>query len=117
MPASWREAFWPGPLTIVVKRAADCPVSELVSAGLSSIAIRVPGHDGARKLLEAAGLNPLPRRRQTSQARYRQPGRNTYGQGLKGVSGACSTWAPCEVGLESTIVSCLDEEPVPGLDA
>jgi L-threonylcarbamoyladenylate synthase len=37
-------AIWPGPLTIVVERKANCPVSLLCSAGLSTIAIRVPSH-------------------------------------------------------------------------
>src|SRR3712207_6018632 len=39
------EAFWPGPLTLVVPRAGDCPVSLLASAGLPSLAIRVPRHE------------------------------------------------------------------------
>jgi len=47
--------FWPGPLTLVLKRRAGSPISELVSAGLDSIAIRVPAHPVARALLVAAG--------------------------------------------------------------
>jgi L-threonylcarbamoyladenylate synthase len=46
--------FWPGPLTLVLKRRADTPISELVTAGLDSIAIRVPSHPVARALLNAA---------------------------------------------------------------
>src|SRR5262245_25547890 len=38
------EKFWPGPLTLVLRRAAGCPVSLLASAGLDTIAVRVPGH-------------------------------------------------------------------------
>ena len=48
-------AFWPGPLTVVVQRAAGCPVSLLASAGLSSIALRVPNHPLALELLRAVG--------------------------------------------------------------
>jgi L-threonylcarbamoyladenylate synthase len=105
------EAFWPGPLTIVVKRAADCPVSELVSAGLSSIAIRVPGHDGARKLLEAAG-KPLaaPSANLSGQISPTRP--EHVRAGLEGRIWGVLDMGTCEVGLESTIVSCLDEEPV-----
>lgn len=44
-------AFWPGPLTMVLPRRADCPVSLLASAGLDSLAIRVPAHPVARALL------------------------------------------------------------------
>lgn len=46
--------FWPGPLTLVLPRAADCPVSLLASAGLETIAVRVPGHPVAHALLNAA---------------------------------------------------------------
>lgn len=47
-------AFWPGPLTLVVERRAASGLSDLVSAGLSTIAIRVPDHPVARALLRAA---------------------------------------------------------------
>lgn len=49
------EAFWPGALTLVVERRAEAAISELVSAGLSSIALRVPDHPIARALLSASG--------------------------------------------------------------
>src|SRR5262245_56690402 len=40
--------FWPGPLTLVLPKAEGCPVSELATAGLDSIAVRVPDHTIAR---------------------------------------------------------------------
>jgi L-threonylcarbamoyladenylate synthase len=46
-------AIWPGPLTIVVERRKDCPISLLCSAGLSSVALRVPSHPLALELLRA----------------------------------------------------------------
>ncbi len=49
------ERFWPGPLTLVVPRAPDCPVSLLASAGLDTLAIRIPAHPLARQLLKAFG--------------------------------------------------------------
>jgi L-threonylcarbamoyladenylate synthase len=45
-------AFWPGPLTLVLQRRADSPLSDLVSAGLDSVALRVPDHPIARALLK-----------------------------------------------------------------
>lgn len=45
--------YWPGPLTLVVERHPDCPVSDLVSAGLPTIAIRVPANRIAAELLKA----------------------------------------------------------------
>jgi L-threonylcarbamoyladenylate synthase len=47
--------FWPGPLTIVVPRRADSPVTELACAGLATIALRSPSHPLARELLAAFG--------------------------------------------------------------
>lgn len=49
------EAFWPGPVTLVVKRRPDSGLSDLVSAGLDSVALRMPDHPVARSLLVAAG--------------------------------------------------------------
>lgn len=50
------DAFWPGPLTLVLPRRPDCPVSDLATAGLATIAIRVPDHPVAQRLLRAAGV-------------------------------------------------------------
>ena len=49
---SWKlaRAFWPGPLTLVLPRAADCPVALLASAGGDTLAIRVPGQDVALRM-------------------------------------------------------------------
>ena len=49
------KAFWPGPLTIVVPRRADCPLSDLALAGLDSVALRIPAAPEAMALLEAVG--------------------------------------------------------------
>src|ERR1043165_7890682 len=49
------DAFWPGPLTLELPKAGGCPVSELASAGLDSIAVRVPAHPVAHDLLRAFG--------------------------------------------------------------
>ena len=48
-------AFWPGPLTLVLERRAGSTISELASAGLSTLAVRVPDHPVARALLAATG--------------------------------------------------------------
>jgi L-threonylcarbamoyladenylate synthase len=47
-------AFWPGPLTLVMDKQRDCPVADLATAGLSTIALRVPAHAVAQALLRAA---------------------------------------------------------------
>ncbi|MBV9571676.1 MAG: threonylcarbamoyl-AMP synthase [Alphaproteobacteria bacterium] len=50
------ERFWPGPLTLVVPRKLNCPLSLLASAGLDTIALRVPAHPVARALLASSEL-------------------------------------------------------------
>ncbi len=49
------DAFWPGALTLVLPRRANCDVSLLASAGRESLGVRVPGHPVARAVIEAAG--------------------------------------------------------------
>ncbi|WP_260580762.1 L-threonylcarbamoyladenylate synthase [Sphingopyxis sp. PET50] len=47
--------FWPGPLTLVVPRTGDCPVASVATAGLDTIALRVPGHRAMQALLAETG--------------------------------------------------------------
>jgi L-threonylcarbamoyladenylate synthase len=49
------EAFWPGPLTLVLPKTADCAVADLATAGLDTVAIRIPAHPVARDILRALG--------------------------------------------------------------
>jgi L-threonylcarbamoyladenylate synthase len=49
------EAFWPGPLTLVLPRRTDTPLSLLVSAGLDTVAVRAPAHPIAQAVIAAAG--------------------------------------------------------------
>src|SRR3954447_25991780 len=49
------EAFWPGPLTLVLPKAEGCAVAELATAGLDTVAIRIPAHPVARDILRRFG--------------------------------------------------------------
>ncbi|MEO6945540.1 MAG: L-threonylcarbamoyladenylate synthase, partial [Nitrobacter sp.] len=49
------DAFWPGPLTLVLPKATRCPVASLATAGLDTIALRVPAHPVARDILRRFG--------------------------------------------------------------
>jgi L-threonylcarbamoyladenylate synthase len=96
-------AFWPGPLTLVLARRADSPVSDLVTAGLPTIAVRVPAHPVARALVERLGrpivapsANPSGRVSPTSAAHVLE--------GLAGRIAAVLDGGPCRVGIESSIV-------------
>ena len=50
------EAFWPGPLTLVLPLRADTEIASLVTAGLATVAIRVPAHRAMRALIAASGV-------------------------------------------------------------
>ena len=50
------QAFWPGPLTMVLPKAQNCPVSDLASAGLTTLAVRFPAHPAMLALIKASGV-------------------------------------------------------------
>ncbi len=98
-------AFWPGPLTMVVKKLPCIP--DIVTAGFDSVAVRVPAHPLFRKLIRLAGL-PLA-----------APSANPFGYispttaehvraGLNGRIRSILDGGPCEIGVESTIVDVRD---------
>jgi L-threonylcarbamoyladenylate synthase len=95
-------AFWPGPLTLVLPLKPDSGLSDLVTAGLPSVALRVPAHPVAHRLLaEFAGPVAAPSANPSGQI---SP--TTADHVLDGLSGkidAVIDGGPCPVGLESTI--------------
>jgi L-threonylcarbamoyladenylate synthase len=102
--------FWPGPLTLVVPRADDCPVSLLASAGLDTIALRVPQHDVALALLREFGkpvvapsANPSGRISPTTAQHVRD--------GLGWKVDCTLDGGACAVGVESTVVRVMDDGP------
>ena len=105
------KAFWPGPLTIVVPRRADCPVSELALAGLDSIALRIPSAPEALALLKAAG-KPIAAPSANRSGRVSPTTPDHVLEDLDGLIDAVVMGPSAEVGVESTIVSCLVHPPV-----
>jgi L-threonylcarbamoyladenylate synthase len=102
------QAFWPGPLTLVLPKTADCPVSDLATAGLDSIAVRVPDHPVARALLEAFGKPVVA----PSANRSGHVSPTTAAHVLADLRGRIDLvvdGGPTTVGVESTIVACLDQ--------
>lgn len=102
-------AFWPGPLTLVVPRRDSCPVDPLASAGLDTLAIRVPAHATAQALLAAFDA-PLVAPSANPSGRLSPSTPAHVAAGLPNIDvldgGACS------IGLESTIIGCLDDTPL-----
>ena len=102
------EAFWPGPLTLVVPAATGCRVSDLARAGLSSVALRVPGHPVARALIEMADC-PVVAPSANRSGRISPTDAQHVLEELDGRIDCIVDGGPTTVGVESTIVSCLGE--------
>jgi L-threonylcarbamoyladenylate synthase len=103
-------AFWPGPLTLVLPRAAGCPVSLLASAGLDTLAVRIPDHPLALALLRAVGrplvapsANPSGQLSPTTAGHVREALGDKVALVLDG--------GPCRVGIESTVVDLSGKRP------
>ena len=102
-------AFWPGPLTVILPRAAHVP--EIVSAGLSSLALRLPSHPAAQALLWEAGI-PLAA---PSANRSGSPSPTLASHVLADLDGkidAVLDAGPCSVGVESTVIDLTSDPPL-----
>lgn len=105
------KAFWPGPCTLVLQRRSDCPLSLLVSAGLNSVALRVPAHPVAHRLLKTCGL-PL------AAPSANRSGRISPTEAAHVASEFADTdlyvidGGACKVGLESTVIDARGDVPV-----
>jgi L-threonylcarbamoyladenylate synthase len=100
--------FWPGPLTLVLPRRPGSPVDLLASAGLATLAVRVPAHPLALDLLRAVG-RPVAA---PSANRSGQVSPTTAEHVLDGLAGrvaAVLDGGPCAVGLESTVLDLSGE--------
>lgn len=95
-------AFWPGPLTLVLERSPSCRVPLLASAGLPSLALRVPSHPLVRQVLERC---PMPLAAPSANlSGYLSPTHPKHVQANFSVP--TLDGGPCHYGLESTIIDC-----------
>jgi len=101
-------AFWPGPLTLVLPRAPGCPVSELATAGLDSIALRVPAHAVSLEILQAFG-GPVVAPSANLSGHVSPTSAHHVEADLEGCIDLIVDGGPAPVGVESTIVACLGE--------
>lgn len=102
------DAFWPGPLTVIVPKSDRVPT--VVSGGLPTVAVRMPSHRAAQAILQAAGV-PLAA---PSANRSGSPSPTTAARvaaDLDGRVAAIVDGGECEVGVESTVVTLCTEVP------
>ena len=99
-------AFWPGPLTLVLPKAAGCPVSLLATVGLDTIAVRVPDHPVAHAILAAFGKPVVAP--SANQSGHVSPTTAPHVRAdLDGRVDLIVDGGATSVGVESTIVACL----------
>lgn len=104
-------SFWPGPLTMILPRLAGCGVSELCSAGLPTLAVRVPGQRSAQALLRAASVPvAAPSANRSGTLSPTTPLR--VAESLGDAVDMILADGPCAVGLESTVLDLSGDAPV-----
>jgi L-threonylcarbamoyladenylate synthase len=103
--------FWPGPLTLVLPRAKNCPVSQLAGAGLATLAVRVPAQNTALKLLREFG-GPVAAPSANRSGRISPTTAAHVLAQLEGRIAAVLDSGPCSVGLESTVLDLSGPVPV-----
>jgi L-threonylcarbamoyladenylate synthase len=104
-------AFWPGPLTLVVPARSDGPVCDLARAGLSTIALRVPSHPLARKLIAAVG-RPIVAPSANRSGHVSPTAAGHVLADLQDRIDLILNGGTTDVGVESTIVACTGGPPV-----
>ena len=105
------DAFWPGPLTLVVPLRETAGISPLVTAGNPTIGLRVPNHPLARAVLTAFG-GPVAAPSANPSGKISPTMAKHVQQGLDGLIEAVIDGGACTVGVESTIVGCVDGRAV-----
>ena len=103
------DAFWPGPLTLVLKRKPKCSISLLASAGLDTLAVRCPHNPIALELITSFG-KPIVAPSANKSGRISPTTANhvleDYGKDAPFILDG----GPCQVGVESTVLLCDDEK-------
>lgn len=102
--------FWPGPLTLVLQRQVNSSISKLASAGLDTLAVRVPDHPVAAALLRAAHRPIAAPSANPAGAMSPTTAQHVY-DGLSGNIDLILDDGRCQVGLESTVVNVRDSTP------
>jgi L-threonylcarbamoyladenylate synthase len=102
------EAFWPGPLTLVLPKTDGCAVADLATAGLDTIAIRIPAHPVAREILRLFG-RPVVAPSANLSGHVSPTTAAHVESDLSGRIDLIVDGGPVAVGVESTIVGCFDQ--------
>ncbi len=106
--AALAERFWPGPLTLVLPRLREVP--DRVTAGLDTVAVRIPSHPVARAVIEAAGL-PLAAPSANRFMGLSPTRASDISMEIQGGLAMVLDGGPCDVGIESTVLDLSGSTP------
>ena len=102
------ERFWPGPLTMILRRGGKIPAC--VSAGLDTVAVRMPSDSTARDIIRESGL-PLAAPSANTSGRPSPTSANYVLDDLDGKIDAVVMGGECSVGVESTVITLCTDPP------
>jgi L-threonylcarbamoyladenylate synthase len=105
------EAFWPGPLSLVLPKRADSGIADLVTAGLGTIALRAPNHPVAQALLAEAKL-PIAAPSANRSGRVSPTMASHVEAELGDLPAMILDGGPCPLGIESTVIGVAGDAPV-----
>ena len=102
------ERFWPGPLTMIFKKSSIIP--DEVSAGLETVAVRMPSHKDAREIIKRSGL-PLAAPSANTSGRPSPTNAKRVLEDMDGKIDAVFDGGNCEYGVESTVITLVGDVP------
>ncbi len=102
--------FWPGPLTLVLPRKKNCPVSLLASAGMDTLAVRIPSHPVAKQLLEAVGI-PIAAPSANASGKLSPTTPVHVAESLGNKVDLILAGGKSQIGLESTVLNLTSSKP------
>lgn len=101
------QKFWPGPLTLIFRKKPEVP--DIITAGLDTVALRMPNHPLALELIQLSGPLVAPSANKSGRPSPTRPGHifADYGKKLPVIDGG-----PCDIGIESTVLDLTQNPPV-----
>ena len=104
-------AFWPGPMTLIVNRKQGCKISDMTTAGLDTIAVRIPSHPTAQKIIKAAGV-PLAAPSANRSGEVSPTSATHVAHSLGDKAPLIIADGSCTIGLESTVIDVTGDVPI-----
>jgi L-threonylcarbamoyladenylate synthase len=105
------DAFWPGAMTLIVNRRANCKISDVTCAGLDTVAVRIPSHPTAQKIIKIAG-KPLAAPSANKSGEPSPTNAMHAAESLGKNAPLIIADGACTIGLESTVIDVTGDAPV-----